>query len=138
MSRYIYVDIETIPAADPASVPAPKAPSNYKDPDKIAAYIEAARSDAWLETSLDPLLGRILCIGWAIDDDPVSVAYNHSGDAKEEIIEAFASAVRLARADDVVLTWVGHNIAGFDLRWLYYRACRYGHKELAQIGRAHV
>lgn len=132
--RHIYIDIETLPCADPASVPAPKAPSNYKDPEKIAAYIEEARASAWRETSLDPLLGRVFCIGVAVDDAPVQVLYDASGEAERELIAQLAAVVTEAHeAGRFSLWFVGHNISGFDLRWLWFRAVKYGFRELARL-----
>lgn len=132
--RHIYIDIETLPCADVAQVPAPKAPSNYKDPEKIAAYIEEARAGAWRETSLDPLLGRVFCIGVAVDDGPVETLYDPTGHAEEHLIEQLAAIVEAAHEEGrFSLWWVGHNISGFDLRWLWFRAVKYNYHQLARL-----
>ena len=135
---YLYVDIETLPAADRESVPAPKAPSNYKDPEKIAAYIEEHREEAYRATALDPLAGRILCIGYAFDDEPAAVLYADDGD-EEALIARFADVVHEAatRAHGS-LGFVGHNLAGFDLRFLWFRALAYGEHSLARALPWHV
>lgn len=132
--RHLYIDIETLPCADPAEVPTPKAPSNYKDPEKIAAYIEEARASAWRETSLDPLLGRVFCIGTAVDDNPVETLYDADGTQEERLIGELAATVAYATENGrYSLLWIGHNISGFDLRWLWFRAVKYGHRELARL-----
>ena len=132
--RLIYIDIETLPCADPARVPAPRAPANYKDPEKIAAYIEEARAGAWRETSLDPLLGRVFCIGVAVDTEPVEVLYDVEGNAERELIGQLAAVVNKAHeAGRYSFWWVGHNISGFDLRWLWFRAVKYGFSDLARL-----
>src|SRR4030095_5808179 len=61
------IDIETCPVPPLAALPfAPdfNAPSNYKDPVKIAEYKKLAESE-WLESSaLRSTTGRICAVGW--------------------------------------------------------------------------
>ena len=129
--QILFLDIETIPCENPADVPPVKAPSNYKDPEKIAAYIAEHAADAHRSTSLDPLLGRILCIGYAVDGQPVECTP----------IESFADeAVILCKLDEVVrimaangpIHFCGHNLAAFDLPFLWLRAVKYGFHDLAR------
>jgi predicted PolB exonuclease-like 3'-5' exonuclease len=133
MAHYLYVDIETLPADNRASVPEPKAPANYKDPEKIQAYIEEHRESAYRATSLDPLLGRVFCIGYAFDDEEANVVVNATGDNEQAMFQRFEEVVQAyeVRAHGP-LVWVGHNIEGFDLAWLYFRACRYACFHLAR------
>ena len=132
--KYLYIDIETLPCADPTKVPDPKPPANYKDPEKIAAWIADAKADAHRETSLDPLLGRVFAIGYAVDADPVRVLYDATGDEEARLIAELAAVVDAAREDGrSTITWVGHNISGFDLKWLWFRAVKYGHRDLARV-----
>ena len=60
-------DIETAPLDDDAlraMEPEFSAPANYKDPDKIAAYIAEARA-AWKEkAALSPLTGRVIMFAY--------------------------------------------------------------------------
>ena len=124
MSRYIFVDIETLPAADPLTVPLPRAPRTYKDPEKIAAYVAEHSRTAYRDTALNPLLGRVLCIGVALDEGAPVVIYavDANGQPDERMmLEQLAEVVGDERS-----IWVGHNLAAFDLRWLYYRARKYG------------
>src|SRR5688572_8585619 len=62
----ITFDIETAPLPDEQIapfVPEFSAPSNYKDPEKIKAYIEGEKVK-WLEqAALSPLTGRVVAIG---------------------------------------------------------------------------
>lgn len=133
MAHYLYIDIETLPAADRDSVPEPKAPANYKDPEKIAAYIEEHREAAYRATALDPLLGRVHTIGFAFDSDEPMSYCDPSGQNEGGIFRAFEEKVREyeVRAHGP-LVWVGHNLEGFDLAWLYYRAARYACFHLAR------
>lgn len=122
--RYVFVDIETLPAADAASVPPVRAPSTYKDPEKIAAYIAERAGSAYRDTSFNPLLGRILCIGVAVDEGAPVVL--HAADENGEPDERRMLADLGAIVGTERTIWVGHNLAAFDLRWLYYRARKYG------------
>jgi hypothetical protein len=126
MAHFLYIDIETLPAGPEVEVPPVKAPANYKDPEKIAAYIEEHREEAYRATSLDPLLGRLLAVGVALDEGDPIVFYNESGTGEIALLNALeAQVTEWEKACHGPLHWVGHNIEGFDLRWLYYRACRY-------------
>lgn len=118
----LFVDIETLPCSDPADAPPVKAPSNYKDPEKIAAYIAEHAADAHRATALDPLAGRILCIGYAFDDAPPACLYGD--DAVRELDRIVHDYRKNNRWSPV--TWIGHNFAGFDLPYLYLHAARLG------------
>jgi DNA polymerase elongation subunit (family B) len=43
-----------------------KAPKNYKDPDKIATYIEREKANVLDKAALSPLTGRIIAVGLGI------------------------------------------------------------------------
>ena len=47
-----------------------KAPANYKDQDKIDAYVASAKTEALNKLALSPLTGRIILIGLLYDKDP--------------------------------------------------------------------
>lgn len=149
----LHLDIETIPAQDDttktdiaAEIDALKArvaaPANYKDPVKIAEYvnakcteIDAQADEAWRKTSLDGTRGHIVCISWAIDDGLVrSVWWNPVGNPgcvlspgewadETEMLQAFFCEIY-----GKSLFWVGHNIIGFDMRFIYQRAVILGVK----------
>lgn len=164
----LHLDIETIPAQDDATkadiaaeIDALKAqvtaPGNYKDPVKIAEYINARRAEidaqadeTWRKTSLDGTRGRIVCISWAINDEPArSMWWNPFAPAErcllagerfseEEMLQAF-----FRELDGKTLFWIGHNIIGFDLRFIYQRAVILGVKPSIPIphdtrGNCHV
>lgn len=62
-------DCETVSIADAAEYLEPvSAPSNYKDPEKIAAYIEAGTRKALIEAALDVDLARIVAIAVQTDE----------------------------------------------------------------------
>ena len=135
----IYFDIETIPAQDPIAIKVikaeiekqkllVKAPSNYKDEEKIAAYIAAevekldTEFDAtYRKTSFDGGLGEICCIGYAIDDrPPVSI----SGVSEAYILKGFFKSLNDSYnpSSQIRPKFIGHNIINFDLRFLFQRA----------------
>ena len=135
----VYLDIETIPAQDESAIEVIrkdieqqkltiKAPSNYKDQEKIDAYIlaEQKRLDddfdtTYRKTSFDGGLGQICCIGWAIDDrEPVSI----SGNDESIIISNFYTALsdEYNPNSDQRPVFIGHNIISFDLRFLFQRS----------------
>ena len=123
--RTIFLDIETL-HCDPADfTPTPdEAPSNYKDPEKIAAYIAAKEAEQLARTSLDSHQGRLLCIGAAVDDEPPACVYDRPpGDMLDWLAERVDC--NLDRDGDLLL--VGHNITGFDLPWLWRLAVRERH-----------
>jgi hypothetical protein len=135
----IYFDIETIPAQDPAAIElikvdiekqklSVKAPSNYKDQEKIDAYIKAEveKLDAefdvtYRKTSFDGGLGEICCIGYAIDDNaPVSIY----GASESLILLQFYQEI-MAQYNPSSQTrpkFIGHNIVNFDLRFMFQRS----------------
>ena len=135
----IYLDIETIPAQDQATMDliradiekqklAVKAPSNYKDAEKIDAYIQAEmdKLDAdfdviYRKTSFDGGLGQICCIGYAIDDNEPESIY---GLEEFDILFEFYDLLRKVynSSSQQRPKFIGHNISSFDLRFMYQRS----------------
>lgn len=131
----LYIDIETIPCADPEFIAQVEAgitaPAQYKKPESIAEWLEANKAqsvkDAVAKTSFDGLYGSIACICYAFDNSEV-----FSVDAREDekkMLEDFYSHVfDVASVDhksglaEMPLTIVGHNVAGFDLPFLKHRS----------------
>ena len=146
----IYFDIETIPAQDPVAIElikadiekqklSVKAPGNYKDQEKIDAYIKAevekldAEFDAtYRKTSFDGGLGEICCISYAIDDQaPVSIYH----ECETDILDFFYHSLK-SRYDPSSQTrpkFIGHNIVNFDLRFLFQRSVIHNIKPLMMI-----
>jgi hypothetical protein len=139
----IYFDIETIPAQDPAAIELikadiekqkllVKAPSNYKDEEKIAAYVKAevekleAEFDAtYRKTSFDGGLGEICCIGYAIDDNDARSIY---GDTEFNILNKFYRSLQehYNPSSQQRPKFIGHNIVNFDLRFIFQRSVMVG------------
>jgi len=133
----IYVDIETIPTERPEIIERVtsklSAPGNYKDPEKIEAYIEAHKPEAVHKTGLSGLFGQVLMIGFAIDDGPVEVL---QGSEREMLAEFrdIACKVKDQLQEYCTNLLVGHNILGFDAPFLSQRMMINGMKPLFRHG----
>jgi len=130
-----YFDIETIPDQRPEALvefaAAVKAPATHKKPETIAAWLEENRAveaeAAWLKTSFDGGAGHVVCIAWAVDDGMpscVHVGGIPTADAERDLLRAFFG--RVVEAGHC--TFVGHNVIGFDLPFLWKRAMVLGVK----------
>lgn len=133
----IYLDIETLPCQLPgfgdelrAEIAASaeerkaavRAPANYKDEEKIAAFIIDARQkidddiDAVAEkqyraTALDGTFGEVFCVAWAIEDGPIEVS---------DLAGAF-KALQAAYDPRDSPCIIGHNVP-WDIRFMWQRA----------------
>lgn len=117
----MFFDIETAPIHDAAAyLPPSQAPANYKDPEKIAAYVVEAQANALAKAALDPGLLRVVAIGAQVGvGEPVAwLARN----VKEEhtALAAFWTLVAQQFAGGGEL--VGFNVIGFDLPALIMRS----------------
>ena len=128
----VYLDIETLPAdmddAAKAALVADKVPGNYKDPEKIAAWIAREADEVWRRTALDWELARVLCVGVAIEDEDPLVIY--SEDATPAVILDGFDAI-LAVLDRPTL--IGHYVDSFDLQLLRMLAAEHNHPLLTRI-----
>lgn len=145
---HIYLDIETLPTADPdiiadiASTITP--PGNISKAETIAAWeVEkkpALVAQAVAKTSFDTLAGSIACICWAMDDGPVQYTACHGGE--DGMLATFFKTLSAdlqaphSRIEAETHTYVGHNLAGFDLPFLKHRAIVHGIKPNASLWKA--
>lgn len=148
----LFVDIETLPCADPdviSGIAATiKAPATHKKPETIAAWLaenkEQVIADAVAKTSFDGLYGRIACICFAFDDGEVhSLSAGENADEEYAMLSDFYRHVQRetgvehhAGSATLPVTVVGHNIAGFDLPFLKHRSIILGVKPCAPILKA--
>ena len=135
----VFIDIETLPtesnAAIDFSVKKIKPPSNYKKPEAIDKYINAARDEVIAKTALSGLFGTVYMIGYAINDGPVDVIY---GESEAHTLAMFDDVLR-ARGlrneySDSKATFVGHNALDFDLPFLSQRLMIHGRSPLFRHG----
>jgi hypothetical protein len=127
---HLYIDLETLPASDPAIIAEITAgitpPKTMTKPETIAAWEAETRplivADAVAKTSFNGALGSICVVGWAWDDEAA-----HSEDlsrfSERELLERFATFTGQYEANYTYgpKTVVGHNVT-FDLRFLWQRA----------------
>jgi 3'-5' exonuclease len=122
VAHKLYFDIETIPAGDES-----RATLEYLHDRKLQKF-EKNRTDGdsefmsfddfYEKTNLDGSFGRILCIGYALDDEPVKSFCEP--DNEKKMLENFWDVA--ARTD----LFVGHNIIEFDLRFIMQRSAILG------------
>jgi predicted PolB exonuclease-like 3'-5' exonuclease len=68
----IILDMETVAIPNAADYVEPvSAPANYKDPEKIAAYIAEAQQAQTAKAALYPYTARIVALGWCDETDDV-------------------------------------------------------------------
>lgn len=125
--KTLFCDIETLPTDRQDVIDDIKAnitaPGTYKKPESIAQWLEDnrdAEADKLVaKTALDGAFGRVLCIGMAFDDKPALVLH---GDSEAETLSMFKAAIcDLTQPEIQTLQVVGHNVADFDLRFLFQR-----------------
>jgi len=109
--KRLYLDIETLPADENKheTLRFLHAKKKKKDED-FEQYL--------LNTGFDGTFGRILCIGYAVDDEPTQVLYCDGNEKK--MLEEFWDIAR-----DATL-FIGHNIIDFDMRFIFQRSVMNG------------
>lgn len=127
----IFLDIETVPDQRPGAEEAARnriqAPANYKDPEKIEAYVAGKGREAWRKTSLNGAYGEIFCIGYALGDEEATVIHRDTDDpewTEKALLESFWEM--LGNDLSMTATWVGHNVQRFDLRFIWQRSVIHG------------
>lgn len=147
----VFFDIETVPTQQErlrdiiyagvkekarAESEAVRAPSNYKDEAKIAAYIEAAQAEIveaaaakqmseLHSTSLDGAYGEVYCFGFAVNDGAtqlISRGTDLSPMSERRALRDFFTDATLLLERRTRPILIGHNIVGFDIRFIYQRA----------------
>lgn len=114
-------DIETAPILGAREyIEEPAAPANYKDPEKIAAYIEEKHGELVNRAALDPDLARVVCLAAQSSDDaePICFAAKDEDDERA-LLNAFWA--RVGTGPDQA-TLIGFGILTFDLRVLLRRS----------------
>lgn len=123
----IYIDLETVGTNDPAIIAEIAStitpPGNYKKAETIAAWEQGEKKraveEAVARTCFDGAFGKIICIGFAVNDNSAGVLT--LGDEKQ-LITSFFIHVEAMHKESPITTIVGHNIS-WDLRMLFQRSC---------------
>lgn len=127
----ITFDLETIPAKEKPSLDEIEAPKNYKDEKKIKQYKEEKVEEEYRKQALKSLKGRLLCIGYAFDDEPAQCIMINPEDPNEyEMLNEFTELILTKKPRAIDPVFVGHNIKAFDILWLGHRALKYNLPQL--------
>lgn len=136
----VFIDIETIPSQRNESriMAAAKVapPASIKKAETLAKWEAESRpaleEEQWRKTSLNGAWGEIACICWAVEDGPVQTSYRPTlADSEADVLRQFLESVaedQRAIGNRRMITWVGHNLANFDLRFVWQRAVVLGVK----------
>ena len=143
----VYLDIETIPEQPEEEAKAAisqfiEAPVKMSKPETIADWHngagkyagvkDAAIEKAYRSTSFDGAKGEIVSISWAIDDGEINGVirdYKDKGSEAEMLSAGLSSmVVELAGGTVQQPVFIGHYIAGFDLKFLFHRCVILGVK----------
>ena len=128
----LYIDTETVPTQNKELMDnirsSIKPPGNYKKQESIDKWIEtegeAAYEAAYRKTALSGTTGEIICISYAIDDlEPVNV-WRRLSEPEDELLRLFFTSLGRGLTDSSGKrkpVWIGHNITGFDLRFIWQR-----------------
>jgi hypothetical protein len=118
----LFLDIETLPAED----------KNLKTLrmlfDKKHSKFEKEDFDEFVaKTSFDGAFGRVLCIGYAVDDESPQIFYNENDEKKTlrefwDLVNAISISPSNPQYPDYGVVFIGHNVMDFDLRFLYQRS----------------
>ncbi|MDD5396904.1 MAG: ribonuclease H-like domain-containing protein [Candidatus Moranbacteria bacterium] len=124
----LFLDIETLPA-EQSKIETLRHLFDKKNP-----QFDQEKFDEFVsKTNFDGAFGRILCIGYAVDDEPAQNFYNENNEKETlqqfwHLVDAISSAPRNPQYPDYDLLFVGHNVMDFDLRFIYQRSIVLGVK----------
>jgi hypothetical protein len=121
----LFFDIETEANKDALKyLKTPAAPSNWKDPDKIKAYIDEKQQEQIERAALDADFGKIVALGFRTGEFDMTFSWLETdGFTETEIIYHFWSMYAKERGQSC-----GYNIIGFDLPYLMRRSFDLGIK----------
>jgi hypothetical protein len=117
-SHTVFIDIETMYSQNkpkPEDVPVPK---NYKKEESIKQYQEDHLQEHWFKTALDPIEGRIFCIGIGVDNKEVEVLH---GIHEHETLKMLSDKLNEVGYYRIV----AHNGMDFDYPFIFLRAVKY-------------
>ncbi len=129
MYKTLILDIETVGTSRQDVIDfiatTVKPPATYKKPESIATWYKEegpqAIADAVAKTGLDGAFGQVVCIGFQFDGMEAPLTFD--GLNEKLLLESFNDMLsQCIKPSDVLNTSVvGHNVSGFDLRFLMQR-----------------
>jgi DNA polymerase elongation subunit (family B) len=124
----ITIDIETYADLDVIDLlPVIEADSRLKDEEKIKTDIEKKKEKQIEQMALNPLYGKIACIGY-YSENIQEVDFGGDELSEKVMIENFLK--RLQTSSDVIVTWNGNE---FDLPFIFKRGLKYGLCKLTDL-----
>ncbi len=125
----ITVDIETIPTQKEGAWDEirkdVKPPATYKKAESIEKWMDnnadAEADNIYHKTCFDGVSGEIICIGYAIDDEPAKTVSRKLGESEGDMMQCFFDDIKAYDDKHAGFLWVGHNHIAFDLRYIYQR-----------------
>jgi predicted PolB exonuclease-like 3'-5' exonuclease len=117
--KRLYFDIETVRGVINVNPDDLKAPSNYTDVMKIAAYKDKKMQEIKDKAGLNSFTAKICSISWAVDNGEVQ---NITSINEDELIYKFENAID---KEGCFFEWIGHNILSFDLPFIFHRSVKY-------------
>jgi len=120
--RKLFLDIETLPAEE-SKMKTLRTLFDKKNPE-----FDKEKFDEFVgKTNFDGAFGRILCIGYAVDDDAPQNFYNENNEKETlqqfwHLVDALSSPKSGYQGTDYGILFVGHNVMDFDLRFIYQRS----------------
>lgn len=133
----VFLDIESIPSQSEsvrAEIEASiSPPASYKKHETIFAWELDEKpklvEEAWRKTALSGDRGEIVCIAAAVNNEVV-ISWQRGLNSNEEyVISGFFKWLKLVAFEPgrpSAVTFVGHNVKDFDLRFLFQRAVIHG------------
>lgn len=136
----IFIDIETVPSGklEDFKLTEDDAPKNYKDKEKIEAWIKENQEKKFRDRAVDPNYARIISLAYAIGDNEIVAIY---GDDPHEILSNFYSQI----SDFVVADqqkgklyyndyrFIGINNKKFDMEVIWVSAMKMGIYDLCKL-----
>lgn len=136
----VVFDIETIPSQEPwvkayyeEKIEDPKPPGNIKKPETIAKWIEENPkelivAEALEKTVFEGATNHIIALSYNMEGREEKTLFLDNDLSKEgDLLQSFFDDIANIKTP-YQLQWVGHNIAGFDLRVVKQRAMVLGVK----------
>lgn len=118
----IYIDIETIASGEPIDPATLTPPATMSKPETIEKWYQekapAIAEEKFRARALDSMAGEILCIGYAVANDPAEVVW-YLEDFQEIVEDCMENCGE-------GITFTGWNARNFDIPWLWRQSIRKG------------
>ena len=130
----LYLDIETIPdqreGAFESILENIKPPGQYKKEESIQKWKDTqgkeVAEEEYHKTGLKGISGEICSIAWAVDNGEIIASCRNQHTSEAWLIRDFFACIAQENKNGEglwpMITWIGHNVIDFDLRFIKQRA----------------